>query len=172
MLSPDLVETLLRQALKGGADFAEIYAERSRRRRMIVRSGRLEEAISGLDYGAGLRLFFGTEVVYAYTNQLTREGLLEALETLLRAKGAVGQVDERGAGGLDFRKALPKGLHTPRTPYGEKDKRYRLERPSPRRSWLPKAWPGGMKPSFPARRALSLASDRAHSKASGESSSV
>lgn len=128
MLSPDLVETLLRQALNGGADFAEIYAERSRRRRMIVRSGRLEEAISGLDYGAGLRLFFGTEVVYAYTNQLTREGLLEALETLLRAKGALGRVDERGAGGLDFRKALPKGLHTPRTPYGEKDKRYRLER--------------------------------------------
>ncbi|TFU14948.1 TldD/PmbA family protein [Thermus tengchongensis] len=128
MLSPDLVETVLRQALEGGADFAEIYAERSRKRRMTVRSGRLEEAISGLDYGAGLRLFFGTEVVYAYTNDLTQEGLLEALETLLRAKGALGRVDARGAGGLDFRKTLPQGLHTPKVPLSEKDKRFRLER--------------------------------------------
>ncbi|MFN4071122.1 MAG: TldD/PmbA family protein [Thermus caldifontis] len=128
MLHPDVVADLLKKALKGGADFGEIYVERSKRRRMTVRFGRLDEAISGLDYGAGLRLFFGTEVVYAYTNQLTQEGLQEALETLLRAKGALGRVDERGAGGLDFRKAFPQGLHTPRVPYGEKDKRFRLER--------------------------------------------
>ena len=128
MLHPDVVADLLNKALKGGADFGEVYVERSKRRRMTVRYGRLDEAISGLDYGAGLRLFFGTEVVYAYTNQLTPEGLQEALETLLRAKGALGRVDERGAGGLDFRKASPRGLHTPKVPYGEKDKRFRLER--------------------------------------------
>ncbi|MCH1927511.1 hypothetical protein L6232_22190, partial [Shewanella sp. C31] len=75
-----------------------------------------------------MRLFFGPEVVYAYTNDLTHEGLLEALETLLRAKGDLGRVDAQGAGGLDFRKALPQGLHAPRVAYGEKDKRYRLER--------------------------------------------
>ncbi|WP_038041850.1 TldD/PmbA family protein [Thermus tengchongensis] len=128
MLQPELVEAVLHRALQGGADFAEVYAERSKRRRMTVRSGKLEEAISGLDYGAGIRLFFGTEVVYAYTNDLTQEGLLEALETLLRAKGALGQVDARGAGGLDFRKTLPQGLHTPKVPLSEKDKRFRLER--------------------------------------------
>ncbi|TFU27101.1 TldD/PmbA family protein [Thermus tengchongensis] len=128
MLQPELVEAVLHRALQGGADFAEVYAERSKRRRMTVRSGKLEEAISGLDYGAGIRLFFGTEVVYAYTNDLTQEGLLEALETLLRAKGALGRVDARGAGGLDFRKTLPQGLHTPKVPLSEKDKRFRLER--------------------------------------------
>ncbi len=128
MLQPELVEAVLRRALQGGADFAEVYAERSKRRRMTVRSGKLEEAISGLDYGAGIRLFFGTEVVYAYTNDLTQEGLLEALETLLRAKGALGRVDARGAGGLDFRQTLPQGLHTPKVPLSEKDKRFRLER--------------------------------------------
>lgn len=128
MLQAELVEAVLRRALEGGANFAEVYAERSKRRRMTVRQGRLAEAISGLDYGAGIRLFFGTEVVYAYTNDLTREGLLEALETLLRAKGALGRVDEGGRGGLDFRKRLPRGLHTPRVPLEEKDKRFRLER--------------------------------------------
>ncbi|WP_038045915.1 TldD/PmbA family protein [Thermus caliditerrae] len=128
MLQPELVEAVLRRALQGGADFAEVYAERSKRRRMTVRSGKLEEAISGLDYGAGIRLFFGTEVVYAYTNDLTQEGLLEALETLLRAKGALGRVDARGTGGLDFRQTLPQGLHIPKVPLSEKDKRFRLER--------------------------------------------
>lgn len=128
MLKPELVEAVLARALKGGADFAEVYAQRAKKRRMKVRQGALEEALSGLDYGAGVRLFFGTEVVYAYTNDLTQEGLMEALETLLRAKGALGKVDEGGKGGLDFRKAAPKGLHAPKVPYGEKDKRYRLER--------------------------------------------
>ena len=128
MLKLELVEAVLARALKGGADFAEVYAQRAKKRRMKVRQGALEEALSGLDYGAGVRLFFGTEVVYAYTNDLTQEGLMEALETLLRAKGALGKVDEGGKGGLDFRKATPKGLHAPKVPYGEKDKRYRLER--------------------------------------------
>ncbi len=128
MLPPELVEGVLRRALRGGADFAEVYAERSLRRRMRVRSGSLEEALSGLDYGAGIRLFFGTQVVYAYTNHLTKEGLLEALETLLRARGTLGQVDERGQGGLDFRRRAPQGLHAPQVPLSAKDKSYRLER--------------------------------------------
>ncbi|MEZ0347359.1 MAG: TldD/PmbA family protein [Thermus sp.] len=128
MLPTEAVEAVLRRALQAGADFAEVYAERSLKRRMRVRSARLEEAISGLDYGAGIRLFFGPQVVYAYTNHLTREGLLEALETLLRARGALGRVDERGQGGLDFRKRTPQGLHAPKVPLSAKDKRYRLER--------------------------------------------
>ncbi|KHG65019.1 hypothetical protein QT17_09045 [Thermus sp. 2.9] len=116
MLPTEAVEAVLRRALQAGADFAEVYAERSLKRRMRVRSARLEEAISGLDYGAGIRLFFGPQVVYVYTNHLTREGLLEALETLLRARGALGRVDERGQGGLDFRKRTPQGLHAGANP--------------------------------------------------------
>ena len=105
MLQEDLVEGVLKRALQGGADFAELYVERSKRRRMTVRNGQLEEAISGLEYGAGLRLFFGREVVYAYTNDLTPESLLEALESLLRARGGLGRVDDRGAAGK-FRKGF------------------------------------------------------------------
>ncbi len=123
MLPQEVVEKVLKRALRGGADFAEIYVQRSQKRRYKLPA----EAISGLEWGAGVRLFFGTQVVYAYTNQVTEEGLLEALETLLRAKGELGQVDERGMGGLDFRKRTPEGLHTPKVEYGAKERAFRLE---------------------------------------------
>lgn len=128
MLAESLVSEVLGRARSGGADFAELYVERWKRRGMRVLNGEVKEATSGLEYGAGLRLFYGTEVVYAYTNDLTPQSLLELTETLVKLKGAAGQVDAGGKGGLDFRKEAPKGLHIPKIPLEAKDKRYRLER--------------------------------------------
>ncbi|MDX2004522.1 MAG: TldD/PmbA family protein [Meiothermus sp.] len=128
MLSETLVGEVLGKARGGGADYAELYVERWRRRNLRALSGAVKEANSGIEFGAGLRLFYGTEVVYAYTNDLTPEGLTELTETLVRLKGQAGQVDAQGRGGLDFRKAAPQGLHAPKVPFEAKDKRYRLER--------------------------------------------
>ena len=128
MLDQALVGDVLRRARQGGADFAELYVERWRRRAMRVLSGEVKEATSGLEYGAGLRLFYGTEVVYAYTNDLSPASLLEVADTLVRLKGSAGQVDAQGIGGLDFRKTVAQGLHAPQIPFTAKDKRYRLER--------------------------------------------
>ncbi|MCX7803063.1 MAG: TldD/PmbA family protein, partial [Meiothermus ruber] len=61
MLDEALVADVLRLARQGGADFAELYVERWRRRALRVLSGEVKEATSGLEYGAGLRLFYGTE---------------------------------------------------------------------------------------------------------------
>ncbi len=128
MLQPELVSKLLTTARRYGADFAEVYVERWRRRHLRVLNHEVKEALSGLEYGAGVRLFFGTEVVYAYTNDLSEANLLEVTETLARLKGEKGRVDARGAGGLDFRKQTATGLHAPKMPLDAKDKRYRLER--------------------------------------------
>lgn len=128
MLAEPLVADCLARALRGGASFAELYVERWKRRTLRVLNSEVKEATSGLEYGAGIRLFYGTEVAYAYTNDLTAAGLLEATDTLVRARGQAGQVDRRGGGGLDFRRATPRGLHTPRIAFDEQPKRYRLER--------------------------------------------
>ncbi|MCS7058942.1 MAG: TldD/PmbA family protein [Meiothermus sp.] len=128
MLDETLVSEVLGQARRGGASFAELYVERWRRRAVRLLSGEVKEATSGIEYGAGLRLFYGTEVVYGYTNDLSPEGLLEVSETLVRLKGQAGQVDQAGRGGLDFRKAVAQGLHAPVVPLSARDKRYRLER--------------------------------------------
>lgn len=128
MLAESLVADVIARALRGGASFAELYVERWKRRALRVLNGEVKEATSGLEYGAGIRLFYGTEVAYAYTNDLTVEGLLEATDTLVRARGQAGQVDRRGRGGLDFRQVAARGLHQPRVRFDEQPKRYRLER--------------------------------------------
>jgi len=128
MLTDSLVSDVLAYARERGADFAELYVERWKRRALRVLNDEVKEATSGVEYGAGLRLFYGDEVAYAYTNDMTREGLLEIAQSLTGLKGQGGRVDRRGRGGLDFRKAAPQGLHAPAVPWEEHDKRYRLDR--------------------------------------------
>jgi len=128
MLSETLVADVMAHALRGGASFAELYVERWRRRYLRVLNGEVKEATSGLEYGAGVRLFYGTEVAYGYTNDLSPRALLDVTGNLVRARGAVGRVDSRGAGGLDFRKAAARGLHTPQVRFDDHPKRYRLDR--------------------------------------------
>lgn len=128
MLKEDVAAKVLQRARALGADFAEIYVERVRKRNLRLLNGDLKEASSGLDLGAGVRLFFGTQVVYAYTNDLEETSLLEVTETLARLKGEKGKVDAEGAGGLDFRKTRSQGVHRPQRPLETQDKRQRIER--------------------------------------------
>lgn len=128
MLAESVVSDVLAKARQGGASFAEIYVERWKRRNLRMLNGEVKEATSGLEYGAGVRLFYGTEVVYAYTNDLSPQSLLDVTDTLVRLRGQVGQPDASGKGGLDFRKAVAQGLHSPKIPLTAQDKRYRIER--------------------------------------------
>lgn len=128
MLAESLVADVLTHARNGGASFAELYVERWKRRLMRMLDGEVKEAISGLEYGAGLRLFYGTDVAYAYTNDLTPQGLLEITDNLVRVRGRSGRVDAQGRGGLDFRTVAARGLHRPHVSFDERPKAYRLER--------------------------------------------
>ncbi|MDE0528777.1 MAG: TldD/PmbA family protein [Truepera sp.] len=128
MLDTETVESVLATARSHGADFAELYLERWHRRALRIIDREVKEATSGIQYGAGLRLLYGTDVVYAYTNDLDQRSLVELADILARLKGGSGSVDTRGGGGLDFRRQQVKGLHQPADPFDTKPKRYRLER--------------------------------------------
>ena len=128
MLSDTLVADILSRGRAAGADLAELYVERWKRRNLRVLNGEAKEATSGLECGAGLRLFYGTEIAYGYTNDLTAEGLRELAATLTARRGQTGRVDAKGRGGLDFRRSTAQGLHDPEIPFETHPKRYRLER--------------------------------------------
>jgi TldD protein len=85
MITKDVAQKVLREALKTGGDFAEIYVEDLTSLRLGLDDGRLEEAIRGADRGAGVRVFFGTMATYAYTDDLSEASLLKAAQAAAAA---------------------------------------------------------------------------------------
>lgn len=90
MIAQNILEQALACALSKGGDFAEIFAENTVSNRVRLLDGKVESALSNRLYGAGLRVFSGTHCVFACTNILTREGLMETARQLADAIAGLG----------------------------------------------------------------------------------
>ncbi len=110
MLESNLVSEALQIARAGGAEFTELFVEDRIRQRLSMLNGSIKEASSGNDYGAGIRALYGTKVIYAFTNDVTREGLQSIAEAVARAGGFTGEIGITKS--LDFRIAAPRKLYT------------------------------------------------------------
>jgi TldD protein len=79
---PDLddadLRAILEAALSSGGQFAELYTEQRRSRAVSMDDGRIEDLVTGLDRGGGVRVIRGGQTAYAFTNLLTRAALVEA----------------------------------------------------------------------------------------------
>ncbi len=78
--------TVIDAALEAGADFADLYEEETRNASVSLRDRKIENATAGIEYGIGLRLIFGTDVVYGYTGSDTTDALLQLLRALVAAR--------------------------------------------------------------------------------------
>lgn len=78
IISKTDAKVALEAALATGGDFAEVFVEDSDMTSLNMIAGKIENALSGRDHGAGIRIFKGTNSVYVFTNDTTREGLVEA----------------------------------------------------------------------------------------------
>lgn len=81
LLGDAQLHAILEAALSRGADFAEIYLERSVTHALGLQRGQLHGASFSSVLGLGVRVIAGTEVGYAYTDELTRESLLGTART-------------------------------------------------------------------------------------------
>ena len=61
-------ERALRTALSRGGDFAELFWERHETLQLVLDDGRIEDAITGVDQGAGIRVTNGERTTYANGN--------------------------------------------------------------------------------------------------------
>ncbi len=86
MLEKQTAFDVLAEAMKTGGDFAEIFLEDRRNHALQMRGGKLDTVLSGRRHGAGVRVFQNLTAVYVYTNDTSREGLLECAR---RAAAAV-----------------------------------------------------------------------------------
>ncbi len=80
-----LIEKALAVIKKGGADFAEIFLEKRTSNNMEMNNGKLEKVNSGLIHGIGLRGIAGKKAIYAYTNDLSEDSVINASKRIAQA---------------------------------------------------------------------------------------
>lgn len=74
-----------------GADFTEIFVEETRHSSITYSDKKVETATAGTDFGIGIRLIFGTDVLYASTSNEDIEyliGLVKKLSTTREIKNS------------------------------------------------------------------------------------
>lgn len=96
MLQPSIAKAVIDHALFLGADFAELFVEEHHSGSVELLSGEVDKINSGIDFGIGIRLFFGHKVLYGYTNYLDEEKLKE-ITSLLCVKDKRIQIAHAGA---------------------------------------------------------------------------
>jgi TldD protein len=105
---------VLRAAVKNGGEFADIYFEDTFNTSIVCEENRIEKVITGRDRGCGIRVISNLKTYYAYTNDVTEEGLLEVAGVV--AKGVregniavdIGPIRKEAAPGFGIKK-LPVG---------------------------------------------------------------
>ncbi len=91
MISPVLAQKVLAAALSKGGDFSEIFIEEKYKSSFEMIGGRLEQAVSGRDYGLGLRILSGRNTIYVHTNRLDEDSLIAFAKQASEVAGGVGR---------------------------------------------------------------------------------
>lgn len=81
-------ENLLQAGLDYKADFVEIYEEENRHAALSFRDEKVESATVGISYGIGIRLIYGTEVLYVHSSNDEFDHLRKLIETLALTRGS------------------------------------------------------------------------------------
>lgn len=87
IVQPHILTKALDAALSTGADFADIFLEDTYSSNLSVLNSQPDKAIVGQLYGAGIRLFFGHEIIYVTTNDLSEDGLVKAALNAAQTRG-------------------------------------------------------------------------------------
>ena len=85
MISSSLAKQIILTASKTGADFVEIFVEKTTSRSISCENTKVETAGKNVAYGVGLRLLKGTNSSYGYTNNLSKNSLLKLASDLSKA---------------------------------------------------------------------------------------
>ena len=77
MIAETTAAAVLQEALKGGADFAELFLEDSDGTTVSMTGGKVETAVYRRTRGAGVRVLLGDRSAYAYTADISERALLD-----------------------------------------------------------------------------------------------
>lgn len=86
MLEQFALEKILRAALAGGGEYADLYFEEGDSTQVLVEDGKVEKVLAFSDRGVGIRVISDFRTACGYTNDVTENSLLELAA---RISGAV-----------------------------------------------------------------------------------
>jgi len=91
-LNPSVASRILQAGRDAGADFVELFVEETRSSVLALKDHHIESANAGTDYGVGVRLLYGTQVLYAFTSDDSEESLVRMVRQLSFGKaGSAGK---------------------------------------------------------------------------------
>lgn len=85
MLDKILVLDVLNEALKTGGDFAEVFFEDTVSNLISIGDKKIENSISNITYGVGIRVIKDFFCSYVSTNDVTKDGLIKAAKKAAQA---------------------------------------------------------------------------------------
>lgn len=82
MLASETAQSVIDHGLSLGADFTEIFVEKSQTSTISTLREQVQSVESGIDFGIGLRLVYGNKVLYGYTNSTDADEMMRILSDL------------------------------------------------------------------------------------------
>ncbi len=89
MLNRHLLEKVLERAMSTGADFAEVFAERTNSSSVGYLDSKIDSLRDNTVSGAGIRAFLGIRTVFASTTDISEEGLMNCAGAVAAAMGDI-----------------------------------------------------------------------------------
>ena len=80
-ISDSLCQKVLAEALAKGGDYADLFFEHTISNWLILEDGKVNRAYSDISLGMGIRTVEGDQVGYGFTQELTKESMLNAAST-------------------------------------------------------------------------------------------
>ncbi len=96
MIDDELAMKAVRAALTRGGDFADIFVERRISTSFRLEEEKIEDSVTGLESGAGIRVIRGESVAYAFTDDLSEASLLATAEVASATARSKSGVTEAG----------------------------------------------------------------------------
>lgn len=78
-------EKILKEALREGGEFSDLFFEQTYSVVIVCEEDRIEKVISGLDMGVGLRILFGRKTFYGFTTEISKDSLFDLARKISRA---------------------------------------------------------------------------------------
>lgn len=79
------LESILNAGLEFGSDFVEIFREQTRRSRLVYQDQEVDSVSASLDFGYGIRMIFGENVLYVHSSYDDADKLIYLMKELVDA---------------------------------------------------------------------------------------